>query len=167
MYNFTQGTFIMDIKKFFKNLLFFGSVYYTVITTVLILIASLLPGDSAPLIETKRFLLILLFSFMMGIGSALLRANVMNRTAASLTHAACYVLGFLLFVALGGANFSTTVIFTLVFAIIYVTVTLIARKLLKIGVDNEKKLSQGTSTPKGKPQKSKKQKSTYTNQFLK
>ncbi len=157
----------MDIKKFLKDLLFFGSVYYTVITTVLMLIASLLPGDSAPLIETKRFLLVLLFSFIMGLGSAILRANVMNRTAASLTHAACYVLGFLIFVVLGDANFSTTVIFTLVFAIIYVAVTLIARNLLKIGVSNEKKLSKNTASPKASPKKSKKEKSTYTNQFLK
>ena len=162
-----QGTFIMDIKNFFKNLLFFGSLYYTVITTVLMLIATLLSGDSAALIETKRFLLVLLFSFIMGVGSALLRAGIMNRTAASLAHAACYIIGFLLFVALGGANFSTTVIFTLVFAIIYVAVTLVARCLLKIGVGNEKKPENNTSSPKGKPQKSKKEKSTYTNQFLK
>lgn len=157
----------MNIKNFLKNLLFFGSVYYTVITTVLMLIASLLPGDSAPLIETKRFLLILLFSFIMGLGSAILRANVMNRTAASLTHAACYVLGFLLLVALGDANFSTIVIFTLVFAIIYVAVTLIARKLLKIGVTDEKNSSKTTATAKPISKKSKKEKPTYTNQFLK
>ena len=85
----------MDIKNFFKNLLFFGSLYYTVITTVLMLIATLLSGDSAALIETKRFLLVLLFSFIMGVGSALLRAGIMNRTAASLAHAACYIIGFL------------------------------------------------------------------------
>ncbi len=157
----------MEIKKFLKDLLFFGSVYYTAITSVLIMIASLLPGDSAPLIETKRFLLILLFSFIMGLGSAILRANVMNRTAASAVHAACYILGFLLFVALGNANFPTTVIFTLVFAIIYVVVTLIARKLLKIGVSNEKNASKNTANTKPISKKNKKEKSTYTNQFLK
>lgn len=154
----------MEIKKFFKNLLFFGSVYYTAITTVLILIATLLSGDSAGLIETKRFLLILLFSFIMALGSAILRAGIMNRTAASLTHAACYILGFLLFVALGGANFAMSVIFTLVFAVIYIAVTLIARLLLKIGTNNPKKpLTEKSQNTK----KSKKEKSTYTNQFLK
>lgn len=157
----------MEIKKFLKNLLFFGSVYYTAITSVLIMIASLLPGDSAPLIETKRFLLILLFSFIMGLGSAILRANVMNRTAASAVHAACYILGFLLFVALSSMDFAVSVIFTLVFAIIYVVVTLIARKLLKIGVSNEKNFSKNTANAKPISKKNKKEKSTYTNQFLK
>ena len=154
----------MEIKKLLKNLLFFGSVYYTAITTVLILIATLLPDGSAALIETKRFLLILLFSFIMALGSAILRAGIMNRTAASLTHAACYILGFLLFVALGGEGFSTVVIFTLVFAIFYVAVTLIARCLLKIGTDAPKKPSTQKSESS---KKNKKAKSTYTNQFLK
>lgn len=155
----------MQIKKFLKDLLFFGSIYYTVITTVLILIASLLPGNSEALIETKRFLLILLFSFIMGIGSAILRANVMNRTAASLTHAACYILGFLLFVALSNAGFTTSVIFTLAFSVIYTAITVIARAVLKIGTANVKLPSQNASNVKNG--KSKKQKNTYTNQFLK
>ena len=154
----------MEIKKFLRNILFFGSVYYTAISTVLILIATLLPGDSAALIETDRFLLILLFSFIMALGSAILRAGIMNRTSASLTHAACYILGFLLFIALVSANFTTTVIFTLVFAIIYTVITLIARRLLKIGTNAPKKPSAQRSES---AKKNKKEKSTYTNQFLK
>ncbi|MBE6684652.1 MAG: hypothetical protein E7592_03255 [Ruminococcaceae bacterium] len=155
----------MKTNKFFKDLLFFGSVYYTLITSVLIMIATLVQNGSATLIDTKRFLLILLFSFIMGLGSAILRANVINRTAASAVHAVCYILGFLLFVALSSANFAMSVIFTLVFAIIYVAVTLIARCLLKIGVTNEKK----PNAPAAKIQKNKnkKEKSSYTNQFLK
>lgn len=153
----------MDIKKFLKNILFFGSVYYTAIATALILIATWLPGDSATLIETNRFLLILLFSFIMGLGSAILRAGVMNRTAASLMHAACYIIGFLLFVALGGAGFSSSVIFTLVFSIVYAVITVIARHLLKIGTPS----SPAPVKKPTKEAKSKKEKSTYTNQFLK
>lgn len=153
----------MNIKKFLKNILFFGSVYYTAIATALILIATWLPGDSATLIETNRFLLILLFSFIMGLGSAILRADIMNRTAASLTHAACYIIGFLLFVALGGAGFSSSVIFTLVFSIVYAVITVIARHLLKIGTP----ASPATTKKPTKESKPKKEKSTYTNQFLK
>ena len=163
MINLTQGRLFMDIKKFLKNILFFGSVYYTSIATVLILIVTCLPGDNATLIETDRFLLILLFSFMMGLGSAILRAEIMSRTAASLTHAACYIIGFLLFVALSGAGFSSSVIFTLVFSIVYVVITIIARCALKA-----KSSTACTSAKKpAKEAKSKKEKSTYTNQFLK
>lgn len=154
----------MKIKKLLMDLLFFGSIYYTVITAALILIATLLMNNSEALIETKRFLLILLFSFIMGIGSAILRAGIMNRTAASLTHAACYVLGFLIFVSLVSADFTTSVIFTLVFAVIYIVITLIARCLLKIGVTDEKTASKSAAPNKTNR---KKEKSTYTNQFLK
>lgn len=153
----------MNIKKFLKNILFFGSVYYTAIATALILIATWLPGDSATLIETNRFLLILLFSFIMGLGSAILRAEIMSRAAATLTHAACYIVGFLLFVALGGAGFSSSVLFTLVFSIVYAVITLIARCLLKIGIPT----SPDTTKKPTKESKPKKEKSTYTNQFLK
>jgi hypothetical protein len=155
----------MDIKKLFKDILFFGSLYYTAITTVLIVIASLLSESEATLIDTKRFLLTLLFSFIMGIGSAVLRADAINHAAARATHAACYILGFLLFIALGGANFSASVIGTLVFAIVYIAVTLII-KLFSISGKSKGKSANENKRPQAH-KSNKKEKNTYTNQFLK
>ena len=124
----------MNIGKFLKNFVFFGSVFYTVISTGFIFIASLLSeSQSAMILETDRFMCILLFSFIMSLGSTILRVDEINRVAAVCLHAACYILGFLVFMLLSGTKFAPAIIATAIFAVVYIVSTIICRLISRIG----------------------------------
>ncbi len=135
----------MELKKAFYNFIKAGSVYYTVISGGFLALAAVLSeGDNIKLLETSQFLKILLFSFMMGLGYAVLRIERLNRMASRSLHAGCYILGFLLFAALVGMEFAGIAISTALFAAVYVIVTaigsLIHRKV-------NKSLQQASKTP--------------------
>ena len=151
----------MNIKKVLKNLVFYGSVYYTAITVAFILVAMMISeSDSVKIIDTDRFLLILLFSFMMSLGSTLLQIDRIPRVAAVCLHAACYILGFFVFILLCGGQFAATVIATAVFALFYLIVTIIVNQLRK-RTQKKDKAPQIISPTK----KDKNNKKEYKNQF--
>ena len=152
----------MKVSKPIKDFLFFGSVYYTVITVAIIAIASFMSeSDSAKLVETSQFLKILLFSFVMSLGSTLLRLEPIPKTVGILIHATCYIIGFLVFAVLCGAGFSVTAILTAVFALLYLIFTVAVRIILK------KAKNSSSSLPTAeKPVKKRLKKEKYTSQFI-
>jgi hypothetical protein len=126
----------MNAKNAIKNFLFFGSLYYTAITAVILFIAiTLSHTDTVKVVEANNFFKIMLFSFTMALGSAIFRIDTLPRVWARTIHAACYIIGFLIFVALCGANFALSAISTAVFGLLYVITALIVgsvkRKLPK------------------------------------
>lgn len=152
----------MKIKKAIINFFCFGSLFYTAITSVLLVVAlSLAEENAVKLIEIPQFLKILLFSFILSLGSTLIRIEAIPRVAAVCAHAGCYIAGWLVFITLCGATFATTTISTLVFAILYTIVTVI------IKVCSKKTPSKKTIAEVVTPEKKKNSKSSYTSQFHK
>ena len=157
----------MDFKKAFKDFIFFGSTYFTAITVVILAVASSLSdAEAVQIIETSQFFKILLFAFLMSLGSTLLRVESIPRVAAVCLHAACYVLGFLLFFILAytgkvnesGTAFALTAIATLLFAIVYVVTTVIVRTFTK-------KKAPVKSAPKVEKKEKPSKKKDYVSQF--
>ena len=141
----------MEFKKFIKNFIFFGSLNNTIISAGFLLVALAvtpvsenaqvcsacgLPQD-AIFLEAGRFLAILLFSFIMSLGTAIFRINGIAKTAAHISHAACFIVGFLVFLLLCDMGFAKSCIGTAVFAIFYtierVIQMLIAKQIGKNG----------------------------------
>ena len=150
----------LKMKKALINFICFGSVFYTVITTAFLIIATSLAEDEAvKLVEIQQFLKILLFSFILSLGSTLIRIDAIPRIGAALAHAGCYIFGWLIFMALCGANFAVVMISTLIFAVIYTVVAVLVRKIGKKAP--APKVIQTASTT----QKQKTTKSGYTSQF--
>lgn len=150
----------MNMKKALLNFICFGSVFYTVITTAFLIIAtSLAEEEAVKLVEIQQFLKILLFSFILSLGSTLIRIDAIPRIGATLAHAGCYIIGWLIFMALCGANFAVVMISTLIFAIIYTIVAVLVRKIGK-KAPVTKAIKEASTTQKQKPAKS-----GYTSQF--
>ena len=114
----------MKILKAIKDFICYGSVYFTSIATVMLLLAAD-KTDKAP--ETSRFLLFLMLSFIFALGSTVYRIDGISRPLGVCLHAAIYNLGFLLFMILCDMGFSKSIIATLIFAIIYTAITVIIR----------------------------------------
>ena len=114
----------MKILKAIKDFICYGSVYFTSIATVMLLLAAD-KTDKAP--ETSRFLLFLMLSFIFALGSTVYRIDGISRPIGVCLHAAIYNLGFLLFMILCDMGFSKSIIATLIFAIIYTAITVIIR----------------------------------------
>ena len=153
----------MKILKALKNFVFFGATFYTVISTGFILIANLMSDSHAAiLLEAEKFMYILLFSFIMSLGSTLLRIDEIGRVAAVISHAACYLIGFFVFVLLCGIKFAPAVIATVIFAVFYTVSTVVCRLISK---RHQKK----PDAPKIIPEKKKQTKAenTYQSQFTK
>ena len=95
---------IMNTNKLLKDFFSFTTAYYTAITLLVLLVASGMSDDSAvQIIEIGQFFKILLFSAMMGLGSAFYREETIPAVGRRLIHASCYVGGFLLFFILAFA----------------------------------------------------------------
>ena len=150
----------MNTKNLLKFFVSRGAIIYTVLSTALIVIALFTAEDaSVKILIPKRFLVLLLFSFILALGSMLIRLESLSATAGRLLHATCYIGGLALFLALCEVKFAPMMIATLVFAIIYVALALVAAR---------KNTSRTTKTPtpnEKSPQKSKKNSAEYTPMF--
>ena len=153
----------MNIKQILKNFVFFGSVIYTVISTVMIFVAmATTDGQYSMILDAERFLYILLFSFILSVGSTILRIDEISRVAAVCLHAACYVVGFFIFVLLCGIKFAPAIIATAVFAGIYSICTIICRAISK-----SLKKTQNSPNNSKKQAKENKNNTEYISQFTK
>lgn len=153
----------MNIRNILQKFIFFGSVIYTVISTGMIILAILMTdAQYSKMLDAKRFLYILLFSFILSLGSTLLRVEEISRVAAVCIHAACYVLGFFIFVILCGIEFAPAVIATVVFAVIYAVFTAICRLVSR----SFSKAGNETKQIKKQPKEAKTN-NKYTSQFTK
>ncbi len=118
----------MSTLKPLKIFWIVGASYFTVISAIMYAL-SLSNPDQA--IVPKRFLLILLFSFIMGLGSAVSRIDGINKMLGYCLHAGIYIAGFAIFMWMSGENFARIAIGTLIFAAIYTVSTVIVRLLYK------------------------------------
>ena len=147
-----------------KNLLKFfvsrGAMIYTAISTALIVIALFTAEDaSVKILMPKRFLFLLLFSFVLALGSTILKLESLSATARRLLHSACFIGGFALFLVLCEVEFAPLMIATLIFAIVYVALTLITTRKKTASV-SEKPISDAKQ-----PKKNKKKTAEYTSMF--
>ena len=162
----------MEFKKFVKNFIFFGSLNNTVISAIFLLIAlAVTPvsenaqvcsacglSQDALFLEAGRFLAILLFSFIMSLGTAIFRINGISKTAAHLSHAACFVFGFLIFLLVCDMGFAKSVIGTAIFAIFYTIERIIQMLIIK-------HIGKSSVTPNVSSKQKIQKKSEYTSQF--
>ena len=165
----------METKKFLKNFFLFGALYNTIISAVLIFAAiSMSPSaenvqycatcglpQNGTFLDAGRLFAVLIFAFIMSMGTALFRINGIPKLLAHLAHAACFIVGFLVFMILCQMSFAKACIGTAVFAIGYVIVRSVQLLVLKLI-----RRSGGKQTG-NKPQSEKPQKSVYVNQFKK
>ena len=167
----------MEIKKFLKNFVLFGALYNTVISGVFILSAlSMSPSaenmqyctacglpQNATFLDANRLFAILIFSFIMSLGTAIFCINGISKLLAHLSHAACFIVGFLVFLILCEMGFAKACIGTALFAIGYVIVRAIQMLIKKL----IRKVS-GNGSAKAPTKVAKAPKSSgYVNQFKK
>jgi hypothetical protein len=154
----------MDIKKTLKGFFSLGAIYYTVISVFIILVGmALSDGGAAKLLVPQQFLYLLLFCYVMALGSTLKKQASLSATVAQLLHAACYILGFMLFLILCNMKFVPVIIATAVFAIFYIVAVLISNAVKKKSAPAPAKQNTQTKTvtKKEKPKKT----AEYTSQF--
>ena len=154
----------MDIKRILKGFVSLGAIYYTIISIFIMLIGlALSDGGAAKLLVPQQFLYLLLFCYVMALGSTLKKQASLSATVAQLLHAACYILGFMLFLILCNMKFVPVIIATAVFAIFYTVVALITNATRKKSAPTpaKQKPQTKTVTKKEKPKKT----AEYTSQF--
>ena len=150
----------MNGKNLFKFFVSRGAIIYTAISTALIVIALFTAEDSSvKILMPKRFLFLLLFSFALALGSTIMKLESLSETARRLLHAASFIGGFALFLVLCEVKFAPLMIATLIFAIVYVVLTLITAHK-KTAAVSEKPISDAKQ-----PKKSKKKTVEYTPMF--
>jgi len=159
----------MNIKNALKNFISIGAILYTAISVLFISIAACLSNDTTiTLIHTDRFLNILLFSYIMSLGSTVIRIPEVSHVVGVCTHAACYIGGCFIFLISCNLQFSGTVIMTVVFAILYTVISLAVSFIKKKLNKKNNSSAQNAEKSKEKVQKAKKDKNkSYTNQFSK
>ena len=161
-----KGIHKMKFFKAVKDLVCYGSVYFTAITTVMLLLALDNTGK-AP--DTGRFLLFLLLSFIFATGSLIYSIKAINRPLAATLHAAIYNIGFLIFMIACGMDFVKSIIGTLAFAICYTVITVTYRLIKgRVTKASEKSASAEVSQKPTKEKKTapkKEENGGYTNLF--
>ena len=175
----------MDYKKAFK---YFGALGASIFTAIMVAVCALffVTGTNASeetfkLLEPGRVLLLMALSFVMSAGSTVYRFANVSKTARICLHAAIYNSGFFAFLWITvsgyeeniGKRFVLVIVGTLVAAVIYTAVTLIARMLARTFSSTDKRTANKATSAKasaakteGKPAKQKKsKKEPYENQF--
>lgn len=136
----------------FKKIIHLGAVYYTAISAVLLIFSMMLDNGSA-ILAPERFLALLIYSFVMSIGTSLL-ASTLQKPLGRLLHAICYIGGFFCCVILPySKGFTFAAIAVLLFSAAYILVC-----LLKALIQRKKgahtaataKSNSGKSTSSGK-----------------
>lgn len=165
----------MEIKKFLKNFVFFGALNNTVISAFFIISAMAMSPSgevvqycntcglpqNGTFIDATRLFAILIFSFIMSVGTAIFRINGISKLLAHISHAACFIVGFLVFLVLCQQEFAKACIGTAIFAIAYVierAIQMLIEKLLR--------KSKGNAPTKMDSEKSQKN-NGYVSQFKK
>lgn len=115
-----------------KKIINLGAIYYTAISAVLLIFGLVFGEAGAVLLTPSRFITILLFSFVMSVGSYFKYGNIVNKTAGGIIHAVCYIGGFFFCVLLpSNSKFSFVVIAIVLFSIGYIAVCTVKASLSK------------------------------------
>lgn len=147
------ATITRKVFTMLKKIINLGAVYYTAISAVFLIFGLMFGDAGAVLLTPFRFIMILLFSFVMSVGSYFKYGDVVSKTAGGILHVICYIGGFFFCILLPSGNkFSFTVIALVIFSIGYIAVCLIRSHLEK------KKGSSARKTRKVKAEKPQKEK---------
>lgn len=142
----------------FKRILSLGAIYYTVASAVLLAFSAMLDTGMSVL-APSRFLLLLLCSYLMSLGTGL-NESFSNHTAGRVCHAICYIGGFFFCILLPyNKGFAFTVIALALFSAVYAAVCIIKSIVMhknKQDVDVNK-TPRKTDTKKAKSNKKIKQ----------
>ena len=156
----------MNTNKLFKYFIICGALYYTVLSTIIMIInVALLSENSTKVIVPEQFLYLLLFCYIMALGSALRRVDVMSKALGWVLNATCYVLGFFIFLLCSEMSLPSALILCAAFIPIYVitafTVSFIERK----GSRTKKAKAECPKHAKTKKSIKSKDQETYTSMF--
>ena len=172
---FLKDVFIMtEFKKAIKNIIMYGALYYAVISLPFIIYATVSSSGSVPnvcqtcgvdvgarYLEGSALLSILFLAFVMAVGTSVIHIAGISKTVAVLTHAACFNIGFLLFMAIRGEGFTRSVVATVIFAIVYIIERAVQSAVVKATKKNAKVVQKPNAPAK------KNEKKPYTSQFSK
>ena len=155
----------MDVKKLLKYFVCCGTIYYTVISTVIMIInIALLSTDTTKVIVPEQFLFLLMFSGFMALGSTLRRIATVKSYIGWILNAVCYVLGFFIFALCCGMPPISSLLLTAAFSVIYaavaITIGLIEKRCKKKSGD-----VYAVKSSKKNKTTSKKKEETYTSMF--
>ena len=157
----------MNTKQLIKHFISRGAVIYTA-GSILIMLISLAMSDTSAsqILNPALFLYYAIFSYILSLGSTLYVSGYFPSYIAGTIHAACFNVGFFVFVLLCGVEFAFAVIFTLVFAVIYTICRVIGTLICKKNQSSGKQIKNIQSNRSGKQTKaSKPTESTYKNRF--
>lgn len=153
----------MKLPQAIKKILFWGAIYYTVITVFLSLICVIMNDEGNVLTKPERFLEVFLFSFIAATASVVYYENILPRTLGIAIHFLGYVGGFFFCLVLPSkSEFSSSVVIMCIYTIVYAILSAL------IITSRKKKLKSDART---KPQnispklKEKPKKSEYVSQF--
>ena len=160
----------MDVKKLLKYFICCAAIYYTAISTVIMIVnVALLSTDSTKVIVPEQFLFLLMFSGFMALGSTLRKIDVIRSYIAWVLNATCYVLGFFIFALCCKMSPTSSLLLTAAFSIIYaagaVTVGLVEKRRGKHTVSVSAQGGKNKESKNNKKAIKKKEKETYTSMF--
>ena len=119
--------------------------------------------QNATFLDANRLFAVLVFSFIMSLGTAIFRIDGISKLLAHLSHAACFIAGFLAFLMLCKMDFAKACIGTALFAIGYVIERVIQMFIEKLIRKSNEKSPASAKKQSEKPQKN----SGYVSQFKK
>ena len=137
----------MSFFKPIKTFWVVGASYFTVISSVMYSISLLNPNQA---IRADSFLLILLLSFIMALGTTVYYSLSINKFVAAILHGVIYIGGFAAFLWIYGSALSLwegavmiemVSIGTLIFAVVYAFATVAVRLISKIFKSHKKEPS--------------------------
>ena len=137
----------MKNNSLFKFFISRGAIIYTCCSGVYFII-SLLVQNTKPL-EPKQFISLLLFSYILSVGSTVYRCENLSRVARRFWHAVFFIGGFIIFLGLCGVTFKLVMLATLIFAIVYTPIAIVSEVKLSHGVSKAPK--QKKEAPKKAP----------------
>lgn len=156
----------MNTKTLIKSFISRGAVIYTAGSLLILLFALTLPDNSAAkILSPAPFLFFAVYAYAMSLGSTLFASGKLSSAVARLIHALCYIAGFFGFLLLCAMDFTTSLILTAVYALIYTASVFIAGAFKKgLGKKSPTVSSPVKAQAKVKKEKSKPE-TTYQNRF--
>ncbi|MBE6547547.1 MAG: hypothetical protein E7667_01530 [Ruminococcaceae bacterium] len=114
-----------------KKIISLGAIYYTVTSAILLTIFEFSENTGLTMVPSK-FLLLLLCSYIMSVGTALKFDSGFGKISGGICHAVCYMGGFFFCIVLPFVKpFTTRIVGLILFAICYVAVCSVKAAILR------------------------------------
>ena len=161
----------MNTKKLLKYFAVCGALYYTALSAIIMIInVALLAQDSTKVIVPQQFLYLLLFCYVMSLGSSLRQIDSISKTLGWVLNAACYVPGFFIFLLCLDMPPSSSLILSAVFIPIYaagavVTALMERRNARQKNTDKKSVGKNVVKSRKSNNRKDRKDNEAYTSMF--